>query len=270
MAAIFDISESFISARRTARPLDSFPGEVPQTLESAYEVQTRSIAYWDEPLIGFKVGGIPEKWRPQYPSEWLAGAIFPSNLYRVESGGSVEVGVFEGGFAAYEPELIFELWGLQELIGRAEPIVDLDEAKAFVDRVFIGAEIASSPLATLNALGPASIISDFGNNIAAVIGPEIDRKWLNCIDKIDCALSIDETFVRRSTPKSDESGPLGALRFLLNHLRCGAPQPLNGTAYLCSGAITGVHPAAIGTTGHFNYSALGTFDVSFIKQEAVP
>lgn len=269
MSALDDISDGFLSARRSARSIDAFPGDVPQTLEEAYAVQTRSIANWDEPLIGFKVGGIPKTWRTQYPSQWLAGAVFPSNLHRVANGGSVKVGVFENGFAAYEPELIFELWGLSELIGRETPITDLDEAKTFVDRVYIGAEIASSPLAILNALGPASIISDFGNNIAAVIGPEIDRKWLNCLGDMSCVLAIDGVPIGHTSPKPDENGPLGALRFLLNHLRQGAPQPLAGGAYLCSGAITGVHEADIGTTGHFDYGALGAFNVSFVKKEAL-
>ena len=268
MVTLEAISDGFLSARRSARFLEAFPGEVPQTLEDAYAVQTRSIAHWNEPLIGFKVGGVPTSWRSQYSSEWLAGAVFPSNIHRVETGGSIPVGVFEGGFAAYEPELIFELWGLQELVGRKEPIVDLEEAKTFVVRVYIGAEIASSPLATINALGPASIISDFGNNIAAIIGPEIDRKWLNSLDEIDCTLTIDGSVIGRKSPDARDNGPLGALRFLLNHLRKGAPQPLSESAYLCSGAITGVHEASIGTTGRFDYGVLGTFEVSFVKQES--
>lgn len=137
-----------------------------------------------------------------------------------------------------------------------------------MDRVYIGAEIASSPLETLNELGPASIISDFGNNVAAVIGPEIDREWLNRLEDIDCALSIDDVVIRRKSPNPGEKGPLGALRFLLNHLRRGAPQPFSGNAYLCSGAITGVHSAKIGTVGHFDYGDLGHFDISFVEKRA--
>ncbi|MBP0651976.1 hypothetical protein J8J40_33435, partial [Mycobacterium tuberculosis] len=36
-----------------------------------------------------------------------------------------------------------------------------------------GAEIASSPLPTLNDIGPLAVVSDHGNNAGAVVGPEL-------------------------------------------------------------------------------------------------
>src|SRR3546814_7772641 len=47
------------------------------------------------------------------------------------------------------------------------------EATAHIDMVHLGIEIASSPLPTINDLGPTVTISDFGNNNGLVIGPAI-------------------------------------------------------------------------------------------------
>src|SRR3546814_1847543 len=48
-----------------------------------------------------------------------------------------------------------------------------EEATAHIDMVHLGIEIASSPLPTINDLGPTVTISDFGNNNGLVIGPAI-------------------------------------------------------------------------------------------------
>src|SRR3546814_8452265 len=48
-----------------------------------------------------------------------------------------------------------------------------EEATAHIDMVHLGIAIASSPLPTINDLGPTVTISDFGNNNGLVIGPAI-------------------------------------------------------------------------------------------------
>ena len=257
------ISVAFLAARREGRALPDYPGEVPPTLADAYAVQARSVSDWGEPVVGFKVGGIPEKWREQYPSPWLAGPVFESALVHMESDGPLEVGVFEGGFAAYEPELVMRLGGL----GAARPHIDsLDVAKAFVRRVHIGAEIASSPLKALNALGPGSIVSDFGNQVAVVVGSEIDRGWLDRLDELEVATEIDGAEVGRACVKADENGPLGAVRFVLNHLRNSRHGPLPDDIWVSTGAITGVHESKPGTRCTMSYGGLGTVSVSMVAR----
>ena len=49
----------------------------------------------------------------------------------------------------------------------------LDEAADLIDAVHVGIEVASSPLGSINEIGPIAVISDFGNNNGMVIGPEI-------------------------------------------------------------------------------------------------
>jgi len=265
MSQTADISSRFLAARRAAKSLSSFPGTVPETLEAAYAVQARSIADWGEPVAGYKVGGIPPHWRDQYPSAWIAGPVFSSLVFTIENGERLDIPVFEDGFAAYEPELLMRLEGLSDV---RQEIETIEDAKKFVKNVHIGAEIASSPLATLNDLGPGSIISDFGNQAGVIIGPEIDLDWLDRIDEIDVTTKIDGDLIGQKSPTDGENGPLGALRFLINHLIQHAPKSgLSDSIWLSSGAITGVHKSHIGTVGAFDYGPLGKFEIAMVKRQ---
>lgn len=263
MSRIADISAAFIAARRNVQALNAFPGTVPSTLADAYAVQARSVADWGEPVVGYKVGGIAPDWREQYPRDWLAGPVFPSHIITAEDTALTDVSVFRGGFAAYEPELVFGLDGLSSLRG---PIKTLADAKQFVTSIHIGAEIASSPLATLNALGPGSIISDFGNQSAVVIGPKIDIVWIDRLDEIEVTTIIDAQTIGVSRVKDNESGPLGALRFLLNHIQAYPPLDRRDTAWLSSGAITGVHQAHIDTMCSITYHGLGKLRLRMVPK----
>ena len=262
MNATASISAAFLAARREARALSAFPGEVPPTLDTAYAVQARSIRDWGEPVVGFKVGGVAPAFRDRYPSAWLAGPVFESALLRADVLEPTEIAVFEGGFAAYEPELVLRLSDL-----RAErPHLDtVEEALPFVSAVHLGAEIASSPLATLNALGPGSIISDFGNQAAVVVGPAIELSWLDRLADVQVTTIVDGAEVGRSHVKPDDAGPLGALRFLLNHLRDSGFEA-NG-AWLSSGAITGVHEAKLGSSCTIVYEDLGVLKLRMRAKE---
>ena len=266
MSQTADISSRFLAARRAAKSLSSFPGTVPETLEAAYAVQAKSIADWGEPIAGYKVGGIGPQWRDQYPSSWIAGPVFSSLVFTVKNGERLDIPVFEGGFAAYEPELLMRLEGISAV---RQDIQTLAEAKTFVKNLHIGAEIASSPLASLNDLGPGSIISDFGNQAGIVIGPEIDLGWLDRIDTIDVTTRIDGEIVGQKSPTDGENGPLGTLRFLINHLIQHAPKSgLPDTIWLSSGAITGVHKSHIDTVGAFDYGPLGNFEIAMVKRQS--
>ena len=255
MDATGAISAAFLAARREARAIDAFPGDVPGSLEAAYRVQARSIRDWGEPIIGFKVGGIAPAFRDTYPSAWLAGPIFKSHLLEAKTDGPTVVSVFQGGFAAYEPELVFRLTNVRATRPRLD---SHEDAMPYITAVHIGAEIASSPLKSLNALGPGSIISDFGNQSAVVVGPEIDRGWLDRLKDIQVTTFIDGNEVGSAHVASGDAGPLGALRFLLNHLRDEPYGKLDADElWLSSGAITGVHETAPGSDCTIVYEDLG-------------
>lgn len=259
MEDIQSIAAALVEQRRCAEPVAAFPGDIPATLEAAYAVQHAGIPLRGDKVVGFKVGGIPEKWREQYKSAWLAGPVFGREMYQIELSTSLDVPVFDGGFAAYEPELVMVLTGLDAL---SEPIDTIEQALKYVSDVHIGAEIASSPRADVNAKGPGSIISDFGNQGGLVIGPSVGKAVLSGFSELRVTLDIDGERIGDTCPKDGEQGPLGALRFLLNHLlEHGHHYDLSAPIYFSSGAITGVHESRVGTTCHINYEGLGAFDL---------
>ncbi|MEL6686290.1 MAG: 2-keto-4-pentenoate hydratase [Pseudomonadota bacterium] len=264
MSRLEDISAAFIAARKDARALNAFPGTVPASLEEAYQVQSCSIRNWGEPVAGFKVGGIGAHWRETYPSPWLAGPVFPSVVFTGKDGEFVDVPVFAGGFAAYEPELIMRFENPSRMIA---PIQTLDDAKSLVTTLHIGAEIASSPLADLNKLGPGSIISDFGNQAGMIVGPEIPLGWLDTLDELTVITEIDGEEIGRASPGLADKGPLGALLFLCQHLQSGAVSDIDADyLWLSSGAITGVHEAKIGSRCRMRYVGLGDICVEMMAR----
>lgn len=266
MSDVTSISDAFLRARRAVQPLNDFPGDVPGDLATAYAVQNRSASRWGEPVVGYKVGGIGPQWREGYPSAWLAGPVFPSLVYRIDKDGEINIPVYDGGFAAYEPELVFIL---EDVSNVTEPVTSLEAAKTYVKAVHIGAEIASSPLSAINDLGPGSIISDFGNQCGVVIGPEISLDWLNHLGDILVAITIDGELIGQKPVNPGEGGPLDALRFLLNHLQNQAPETaLPDSLILSSGAITGVHRAEPGSVSVLDYRPHGSFKVNMVAKAA--
>lgn len=134
-------------------------------------MQDLAIARWDDAVVGWKVGYIAPERRDASGDERLLGPVFARHLWNA-TGGIVDIPVFSGagGFAAVEAEYVLEL----QVDAPADKIDwTPDEAAALPARLFIGVEVASSPLATINVLGPRVVVSDFGNNNGLVLGTEI-------------------------------------------------------------------------------------------------
>src|SRR5690606_31886632 len=111
-----------------------------------------------------------------------------------------------------------------------------------VESLHIGVEIASSPLATLNDLGPGAVVSDFGNNWGVILGDAI-ADWRS-LDEIGALSYIDEEIVGGGKA-SIRAGALGALAFTLG-AAAGRGRPLRAGDVISTGMITGVHDIRIG------------------------
>ena len=258
------VSKALIAARRACVAIDGYPAELPQSLEQAYAVQIQSIKDWDADLIGFKVGGVPPKFQEQFPTIWQAGPMFADQQYVANSGDSIDVTVFKGGFAAYEAELVFVLKDLDTL---GAPLETVEDTHKFIKAVHLGAEIASSPNPEVNNLGPGSIISDMGNNAGVVLGPEAPLSILEDFSKLEVVLHIDGVEIGRKTPNPGENGPLGALRFILNHFISFKGQfDLPENCLISSGAITGVHQSQAGTTGNLKFGDMAEYELKMVPR----
>jgi 2-keto-4-pentenoate hydratase len=244
------IASQFVAARLAATALRRYPGAVPATLADAYECQEAAIARWPDRIAGWKVARIPPTWSAQYPDERLIGPAFRVNVHRARNGETVDCPVFDGGFAAVEAEVVITV--------AADAPADkfewtLEEAVELVGDLHVGVEIASSPLATLNDLGPGAVISDFGNNWGVVVGPAV-RDWRS-IQEIVALSFIDDSLVGRGTAFVRQ-GALGALAFTLG--KCARRRrPLRAGDVISTGMITGVHDIRPGQRSRHVFEGCG-------------
>jgi 2-keto-4-pentenoate hydratase len=242
------IAGEFVRARLTAVSLTDYPGKLPASLAEAYACQDVAIGCWPDRICGWKVARIPRTWQANagFDEERLVGPIFRRNFHRAVAGQSSACQIFNGGFAAVEVEIgIF--------MGPAPPADKTEwtiaEAAELVEHICIGAEIASSPLATLNDLGPGAVISDFGNNWGAIAGEPI-ANW-RTPRQLQCEAFVNDQSVGRASVDFPEA-PLAAFAFALGKAaRRG--RPLRAGAYISTGMITGVHPVRAGDRARLTF-----------------
>ena len=250
------ISDAFVSARLAASGLPEYPGELPASLAEGYQVQDYSIARWPDRIAGWKIGLVPPSFRDAVGAERLVGPIF-SSLVHAHTGGQVhDMPVFADGFAAVEAEFIYEL----AMDVPDDVQVDAALARQVAGRLHIGVEIASSPFPGINVLGPICVVTDFGNNYGLIVGPEItgwaDRKW----EDLPARVEIDGVEVGATTAAALPGGPIGALEFILRLMRQRGIALKAGTL-ISTGAVTGVHDAAVGARSTVSFGEFGAIDL---------
>ena len=255
------IAASFVAARRQGSALDAFPGPVPEDLVTAYQVQDLAIARWPDTVVGWKVGYIAAERRDGSGDERLLGPIFSRQLWNA-TGGSTPIPVFAGGFAAVEAEYVLRL-DADAPPGKQDWTPE--EAAALPATLFTGVEVASSPLATINQLGPRVVVSDFGNNNGLVLGPQIPA-WTT----LDESSLLAETWVGDVHVGSGGAGHLpGGLRaafaFALSRsARRG--RPLKAGDYVATGNATGIHDITAGQHARISFHGYG--EISCVAKPA--
>lgn len=231
------IAAIFVSARLLGLPLDNFPGPIPATLADAYRVQSLGMARMPGNVAGWKVGRILSPLSEQFECDRLAGPIFSAGIGLPSTAAPMVGRVFLGGFGAAEAELLLRLRAAPK---KGQKKFSLDEVESLIDRVHVGIEIASSPLATINALGPPVIVSDFGNNNGLIVGPEVVEWRTSGMSDWVVVMLIDGVEVGRGSANAFPDGPVGSVRFLLELMADREMMLADGT-WVSTGAITGVH-----------------------------
>lgn len=256
--ALDEISQRLVKARLDAQALSEFPGELPGSLREAYAVQSASIARWPDEVAGWKVGGVPEQLRHALGADRLAGPIYRTSVARVAAGDHKTMSIYRGGFAAVEAEFIFCLKQ------RIDPDGASYSDEELIDRLtlHVGAEIASSPMADINRIGPVCVVCDFGNNAGLIVGPQV-RDWQARIGEgLTVQMRVDDAVVGRATPADGAEGLLHPLRFLIASCADRGLALAEGTFVSC-GALTGIHEITVDSRANVDFGALGAFGVSF-------
>ena len=244
------VAMQLVTARQGAVPLAAFPGPVPPDLDAAYRCQDEAIALWPDRVAGWKVGRVPEPFASRYGQNRLVGPIFSRSVQHPIDGQDTTMPVFAGGFAAVEAEYVFRL----ALDAPAQQLEwSPDQAAALVASLHVGIEFAGSPLAIINELGAAVIVSDFGNNAGLLVGPAIGNWHQQEWSALRCECNIDGVPVGSGGAMTIAGGPLAGLCFALG---CNASRkrPLRAGDWITTGAATGVHSIHCGQRAaiHFN------------------
>ena len=262
-----DIAAAFVQARLRGASVPGFPGAIPPDLAAAYAVQDLAIAHWPDRVVGWKVGYIAPEKRDASGDERLLGPIFARRVQLAVE--AVEYPVFAGGFGAIEAEYVLRLEA-------DAPAGKLDwspaEAAQLPAALFIGVEIASSPLATINQLGPRVVVSDFGNNNGLVLGAEIPG-WRDIPeDAMHAETFIDGASAGNGGAGKLPGGLLAAYAFALSRsARRG--RPLKAGELIATGNATGIHDIRAGQVGRVSFGVHGEIvgravDAAPVPQEA--
>lgn len=249
------VASVFRAARLQARALAGFPGDIPETLAAAYAIQQQAIDLWPDAVAGWKVGRINGAAETLHGVDRLIGPIFAGQIQSGldgPDGAAVAFPAIAGGFCAVEAELVFRLRA--DAPAGPSPLSG-DAALDLVDGLLAGVEIAGSPLATINELGPTVVVSDFGNNAGLVLGAPIPD-WRARLGTLEAETRIDGQLVAGG----DDSGfPGGIVRSLTFAIEQGARmgRPLRAGTYVSTGALTGVHDIRAGQTAEIRFGPAG-------------
>lgn len=234
MMASEAVARAFVDARREGRALPDFPGEQPASMADAYVVQDAALRLADGTVAGWKVGKIHP---PVDGEERLTGPIFADQVFVDEGGEPLAMPVFAEGFAAAEAEFLLRIGTAPD---PAKTSYTNEEARALIDAVHVGIEIASSPFPGINRLGPRVTVSDFGNNNGLIVGAEA-QGWQDAdLNDWTVTLSINGAEIGRATTATMLDGPWGAARYLFEHM-ASRGIALSPGQWISSGAVTGVH-----------------------------
>ncbi|MEO0420946.1 MAG: 2-keto-4-pentenoate hydratase [Pseudomonadota bacterium] len=263
--ALEEVSQRLVSARLGARALDSFPGQLPASLEDAYSVQSASMARWPDRVAGWKVGGVPTDLREVLGAARLSGPIYRASLAHTAVGEQHTMAIFEGGFAAVEAEFIFCLDEAFPPDGRVYGDDDLIERIT----LHVGAEIASSPMADINRIGPVCVVCDFGNNGGLLVGPAIPQWHTLAEEELSARVHVDGVLAGAATVTDVEGGLLAPLRFLLA-LCTARGLTLEAGTFVSCGALTGIHEVTVDSHAKVQFGGVGAFDVTFEARQPMP
>ncbi len=255
-----DIAAHFVWARRQAQALHGFPGPIPDDLELAYKIQDMAINLWGERVGGWKVGRIPSALENRMGIDRLCGPIFAATIQSVDSGTILDMPVYVGGFAAIEAEFVAVI----ERDAQADKLAwSADEARAMIADLRIGMEIASSPLATINELGPTVVVADFGNNNGLIVGPSISNWRSRSLDSMRCNSSVDHHLVGSGGAFNLSGGFVRSVQFLLE-LTASRGRPLRAGDLVATGQTTGIHDVEAGQPGGVEFGDDGRLGVRIV------
>src|SRR5262249_30975439 len=144
-----------------------------------------------------------------------------------------------------------------------------EEAAHLAMAMHVGIETAGSPLATINELGGAVVVSDFGNNAGLLLGPAIPDWRSRAFESLTTETFIEGKSVGRGRAMSLPGGPLASLAFALS--RCARRgMPMKSGYVISTGATTGVHDIRVGQESRVVFAGCGELLCRAVPAQKAP
>jgi 2-keto-4-pentenoate hydratase len=249
----------FVAARRARTGLAHFPGSLTESLAAAYAIQEATTTSWPDSIAGWKVGRIARPLSDRLGVDRLIGPIFQTTVTRTT--GYADFPAFRGGFAAFEAEFVI-VAAEDAPLGRTA--WTSDEASDLAGAMHIGIEVAGSPLASINDLGPLATIAGFGNNNGLILGPEVPDWRSLPLDDLTCTSSVDGRIVRAATAAAIPGGPLTAFAFALG-MAAQLGRSIRAGQMISTGAVTGIIPVVIGQACVADFGRFGRLACTVVE-----
>lgn len=262
MSSVQEIAQRFVAARLAATALPDYPGTVPDNLTTSYDIQDVARSLWPTPVRGWKIGMVPPAFREKLGAMRLAGPVFDGNVWDYSEGQVIDLPIIPGGFAAVEGEFVVKLGADMP----AEGPSDEAEARGLIGSIHAGIELAGSPLATINKLGPTVVVSDFGNNAGLIVGPELTGWQDAAPESLSVETRIEGAVVGTGSFASIPGTPVQAVAFLLAHCRARGIALPAGTL-ITTGAVTGIHDIALGQSATVTFAPGGAIQVRTVQAQ---
>ena len=232
-----DAVAALLEARRSGCALPAFPAPGPAPPADAYAAQRRLTAALRAPVLGRKGGRLPPAMIETLGAERVAGPVL--RIAGLDGAAPGEAHIFDGGAGAIEAEVMLRLAAVPD-----RRLTDGDDGAEWIDAIRAGFEIASSPAPDVHSHAPFGIIADIGINNGLLLGPDLPADGF---DGLEVTTRIAGESVGTGRARDILDGPWGSLRFLVGLHHDGVIRLASGQ-WISAGAITGVHPIAIGQT----------------------
>lgn len=240
-----DTVAALLAARLSGQSIPAFPAPVPATLAEAYAIQQHLTSALGGPVLGWKVGRVPPALVERLGAQRVAGPVL--RVAELDGSQPGEASVFVGGACAIEAEVMLRL---RAIPGR--PVTGSEDGAAWIDGIRAGFEVASSPAPDVHDHAPCGIIADLGINNGLLLGPSLDSVDFQTLT-VETRLDGATVGTGRAIDVLD--GPWGSLNFLVD-LHWRGVIELKPGQWISAGAITGVHPLAIGQTATARFGSV--------------
>ncbi|MEL7536501.1 MAG: 2-keto-4-pentenoate hydratase [Pseudomonadota bacterium] len=263
--ALDAIAERFVAARRSATTLSEFPGRVPPTLSTAYQVQDRAIELWPDTIVGWKVGQIRPDAQPRFGSDRMIGPLFERHVHHALGTTPLPMPLPADGFAAVEAEFV-------AVIGTDAPpdktTWTVEESLAMVAELRIGLETAGSPLPGLPTHGAAAVVADFGAHAGLIVGPTIDDWRQRDLSSLAVEAFVDGVSVGHGGAFRLQGGIARSLQVTLE-VTARRGRALKTGDLVSTGATSGVHAVSPGQIARLDFGRDGELTCSIFAAQPI-